>query len=373
MSGNGVRLSDERVVLHLSVGRKLAVKKATSCSKRFQAAVKALAKLLLVVAMTLGCESSASSQESFFQGKRITIVIGTQSGGSIVAARIIGQYLAKYIPGNPFISVQPMLGGAHIVATNHVFNIAKPDGLTLLAANPNVAIAQLVKEPAVRFDVNKFAWIGSSGPDGVVLTVRQDLPYHTFEQVQKADRELLVGTTAVGSNAYDFPLLLKEFAGAKFKLVSGYPANPDIVLAIERKEVDVWAAFAASVRPVVQQGLVRPLIRSRVPAPGFENLPVDETFTANPVGKALMAIKAAPLAIGRALAAPPGTAPETIHVLRNALAAALRDPQLEADFHKSQIDFSHISGDEVLRGFQALIRHGLEVQQDLMKHLKFGG
>ena len=306
--------------------------------------------------MTLAFCSRAWSDDSFYQGKRITILIGTQSGGSMVAARIISQHLGKYIPGNPSISVQPMLGGAHMVATNHVFNVAKPDGLTLLAANPNIAIAQLVKEEAVRFDVTKFAWIGSSGSDGVVLTIRSDLPYNTFEQVQKADRELFVGTTAVGSNAYDFPLLLKEFAGARFKLVSGYPANPDIVLAIERKEVEVWAAFAASVRPVVQQGIVHPLIRSRVPSPGFEHLPVDETFTNDPVGKALMAIKAAPLAIGRALAAPPGTPLERVGLLRKALAAALRDGELNADFRKSQIDFSHISGEEVQRGFTTLMR-----------------
>ncbi|HKY07134.1 MAG TPA: hypothetical protein VJQ55_02790, partial [Candidatus Binatia bacterium] len=236
---------------------------------------------LLVAAVNIAFCSFAWANDDFYRGKRITIVVGTQSGGTMVSSRIIGQHLGKYLPGNPTVHVQPMLGGAHMVATNHVFNIAKPDGLTLLAANPNIAIAQLVKEEAVRFDVTKFAWIGSSGSDGVVLSIRSDLPYKTFEQVQRADRELLVGTTSVGSNAYDFPLLLKEFAGARFKLVSGYPANPDIVLAVERKEVDVWAAFAASVRPVVQQGTVHPLVRSRVPSPGFEQLPVDETFTTN--------------------------------------------------------------------------------------------
>lgn len=367
------KLFTNPVALHFYASSMFATGQVKPRLGVFRAALKPTANILILVAMTLGFCSRAWSDEAFYQGKRITIVIGTQSGGSIVAARIISQYMGKYIPGHPSISVQSMLGGAHMVATNHVFNIAKPDGLTLLAANPNVAIAQLVKEEAVRFDVTKFAWIGSSGSDGVVLTVRPDLPYHTFEQVQKADRDLLVGTTAVGSNAYDFPLLLKEFAGAKFKLVSGYPANPDIVLAIERKEVDVWAAFAASVRPVVQKGTVRPLIRSKVPSPGFEHLPVDETFTTNPVGKALMAIKAAPLAIGRALAAPPGTAPVRINLLRNALAAALRDSQLQADFLKSQIDFSHISGDEVLRGFRSLMRQGLDVQQDLIRYLKFGG
>jgi tripartite-type tricarboxylate transporter receptor subunit TctC len=331
------------------------------------------ATLLFVIAMMLTFCTHALADESFYQGKRITILIGTQSGGSIVAARILSQYLGKYIPGNPTILVQPMLGGAHIVVTNHVFNIAKPDGLTLLAANPNVAIAQLVKEEAVRFDLTKFAWIGSSGSDGVVLTIRSDLPYKTFEQLQRADRELLVGATGVGSNAYDFPLLLKEFAGANFKMVSGYPANPDIVLAIERKEVEVWAAFAASVRPVVQKGVVHPLIRSSVPSPGFEHLPVDESFTTHPVGKALMAIKTAPLAIGRALAAPPATPPERVEVLRKALAAALGDPELEADFRKSQIDYRHISGSEVLRRFTALMKQAPDMQQQLAKYIKFGG
>jgi len=360
------------VAFHSSAIRNLpAIRGARSSS--FLKACRQMSSLLLVVATTLAFCSHAWPDDAFYQGKRITILIGTQSGGSMVAARIISQHLGKYIPGNPTILVQPMLGGGHMVATNHVFNIAKPDGLTLLAANPNVAIAQLVKEDALRFDVTKFAWIGSSGSDGVVLTIRSELPYKTFEQVQRADRDLLVGTTAVGSNAYDFPLLLKEFAGARFKLVSGYPANPDIVLAIERKEVDVWAAFAASVRPVVQQGTVHPLIRSSVPSPGFEQLPVDETFTTNPVGKALMAIKAAPLAIGRAIAAPPGTPPERINLLRKALAATLRDVELQADFRKFQIDFGYISGDEVLRGFTALMRQPPEVQQQLVKYIKFGG
>ncbi len=317
--------------------------------------------------------SSARAQARFYEGKAITILIGTTGGGSIVAARIIAQHIGKYIPGNPAVLVQPMLGGAHIVATNNVFNTARPDGLTLLAANPNIAIAQLIKVDGVRFDVRKFEWLGSSGSDGVILTVRSDLPYKTFEELRKADRELVVGTTGPGSNAHDFPLMLKEFAGAKFRFVSGYPANSDILLAIERKEVDIWTAFAATVRPVVQRGAVRPLVRARVPSPGFELLPVDETLTTNPVGKALMGIKGAPLAIGRALAAPPGTPADRVALLREALAKALKDPGLEADGRKAQIDFLHIPGDEVLKGISAILQQSPEVQQEMVKYIKFGG
>src|SRR3989338_2627151 len=283
-------------------------------------------RLLAGMAMTPFFFAPSRAQTPFYEGKAITILIGTQGGGSIVAARIIAQHVGKYIPGNPAVVVQPMLGGAHIVASNHVFNAAKPDGLTLLAANPNIAIAQLIKVDGVRFDVRKFEWLGSSGSDGVVLTIRSDLTYKSFDELRKADREMVVGTTGPGSNAHDFPLMLKEFAGAKFKIVSGYPANSDILLAVERKEVDIWTAFAATVRPVVERGAVRPLVRARVASPGFEHLPVDETLTTNAVGKALMGIKGAPLAIGRALAAPPGTPADRVALLREALAKVLRDP-----------------------------------------------
>ena len=86
----------------------------------------------------------------------------------------------------PAVIVQYMPGAAHLSATNHVFNVAKPDGLTILASNPQVAIAQLAKVEQVRFDVRKFIWIGSLGPDGVAFSVRSDLPYKSFEDIRKS-------------------------------------------------------------------------------------------------------------------------------------------------------------------------------------------
>src|SRR4029434_11295969 len=126
----------------------------------------------------------------------------------------------------------------------------------------NVGIAQLTRVEAARFDLRRFQWLGATGADRVARSIRSALPYKSWEELKKSERELVVGTTGPGSNAHDFPLLLKEFAGAKFEFVSGYPANSDILLAIERKEVDVWAAFAATVRPVAQRGTVRPLVRA---------------------------------------------------------------------------------------------------------------
>ena len=118
----------------------------------------------------------AWAQAPFYEGKTVTVVIGASGGSLEIAARIAARHLGKHLPGNPNVIVQNMTGAAHLVATNHVYNVAKPDGLTLLAANPNVGIAQLTKVEAARFDLRRFQWLGSTGADGVALSVRADFP-----------------------------------------------------------------------------------------------------------------------------------------------------------------------------------------------------
>jgi tripartite-type tricarboxylate transporter receptor subunit TctC len=309
-------------------------------------------------------------QSNFYEGKTVNIVIGAKSGSLAIAAQIVAHHLGKHLPGKPAVIVQQMPGAAHLLATNSVFNSAKPDGLTILAANPNVAIAQLSKVEQVRFDVRKFQWLGSSGADGVALSIRSDLPYKTFDDLKKADRELVAGTTGPGSNAHDFPLLLKEFAGLKLKLVSGYPANSDVLLAIERKEVDSWSALATTIKLAADRGAVRPLVRGRVAVKGFENLPVDEDLATSQLGKSLMAIKSIPLSIGRAFAAAPGTPADRVAMLREALQKAVNDPELIAEAQKAKIDVSFISHEQVLKDFTALLNQTPETLKEMGKYIK---
>jgi tripartite-type tricarboxylate transporter receptor subunit TctC len=329
-------------------------------------------RVLACMAWVISLDGFAWGQANFYEGKTITVVIGAKSGSLAIAAQIVAHHLGKYIPGKPAVVVQQMPGAAHLLATNHVFNIAKPDGLTLLASNPNVAIAQLSKVEQVRFDVRKFQWLGSSGADGVAFSIRSDLPYKSFEELKKADRELVAGTTGPGSNAHDFPLLLKEFAGLKLKLVAGYPANSDVLLAVERKEVDAWSALATTIKLAADRGVVRPLVRGRVAMPGFENLPVDEDLATNPLGKSLMAIKSIPGAIGRAYAAAPGTPADRLAMLREAFAKAAKDPEFLAEGKKAKIAFSYISHDQVSKDFTALLNQTPETLKEMGKYIKAG-
>jgi tripartite-type tricarboxylate transporter receptor subunit TctC len=330
--------------------------------------VAAAAALALAIA-----PASVSAQSSFYEGKTVSVIIGATGGSLDLAARIVTRHLGKHLAGHPNVVLQNMPGAAHLVATNHVYTVAKPDGLTLLAANPSVGMAQLTRVEAVRFDLRKFQWLGSSGADGVAMAIRPDLPYKSWQELKASGRELVVGTTGPGSNAHDFPLFLKEFAGAKFKLVSGYKANADILLAVERKEVDAWAAFATTIKLAADRGAVRPILRGRVAIAGFESLPIDEELATSPLGKAMMGIRAAPLVIGRAFAAPPGTPADRMAMLRDAFAKTVKDPEFIAEAKKAKIDTGYISAEEVARLFAGLLDQPPEVQKELVKYIKFGG
>ena len=236
--------------------------------------------------------SSAYAQTDFYRGKTISVVIGAKTGSLALTGQIVAQHLGRYIPGNPTVIFRQMPGGAHLGATGYVYNAAEPDGLTILAANPNVAMAELAGLPQVRFDIRKFEWLGSSGSDGALFSIRADLPYKTFQEFKQSGSELIAGTTGPGSNAYDMPLLLKEFAGANLKLLKGYAANSDILLAVERKEVDAYAALGTTIKLAVDRGAVRALVRARAPVPGFNDLPIDEDLATDPVGKSLSLITA---------------------------------------------------------------------------------
>src|SRR2546425_5485290 len=138
--------------------------------------------------------SSVRAQADFYKGKTVSVVIGARTGSLAIAAQLVTHHLGKHIPGNPSVIFRQQPGAAHLNATNQIFNVADPDGLTILAANPNVAMAQLAKVAQVRFDVRKFEWLGSSGSDGSMFSIRADLPYKTWQEFKDSGRELIVGT-----------------------------------------------------------------------------------------------------------------------------------------------------------------------------------
>src|SRR5688572_9952424 len=281
--------------------------------------------------------AAAPAVAQFYAGKTVTIVVGYKTGGGYDAtARVLARHLPKHIPGKPNVIVQNMPGANSIIAANHVYAVVKPDGLTIGTFNRNLPIAQLTNVNGVKYDMTKFAWIGSAASECTVLAIRTDLPYKTFEELRKSKQQIVIGATGPGANTYDFPLLLKEFLGANLKIVTGYQSSADIMLAIERKEVDGRAGSFTSIRPFMDRKLVKPVLRARATEPGVEGLPIDEDLAPTPRARAIMALRSAPEIVGRPYVMHPSTSAEHLKIMRDAFAGALKDKELVAEAGKAK-------------------------------------
>ena len=326
-----------------------------------------------VLAVLAALAVAPAAQAQYYAGKTVTIVVGYKTGGGYDAvARLLARHLPKHIPGKPTVIVQNMPGANSIIAANHVYNVAKPDGLTVATFNRNLPIAQLTGVQGVKFDVTKFAWVGSAASESTILAIRADLPYKSFEDLRKADKEIVIGATGPGANTYDFPLLLRELLGVKIKIVSGYPSSSDIMLAVERKEVDGRAGSYSSILRFIERGLVRPVIRARAVEPGIEKLPIDESFAPNARAKAIMALRSAPEVIGRPYVMHPDTPAEHLNAMRAAFAAAIKDPELAAEGKKAKMELEYVSGDKALEVMKEVLSQPKDIVEEFSKYIKFG-
>src|SRR2546423_7737871 len=149
----------------------------------------------------LACASLplAAAAQPNFSGKTVTLVVGYKPGGGYDAtARMLARHLPNHIPGKPTVIVQNMPGGNSIIAANHIYNVAKADGLTIGTFNRNLPIAQLTGVQGVKYDMTKFEWIGSVANETTILAVRNAPPYKTFVDLPDAKEDLIVGYNRPG-------------------------------------------------------------------------------------------------------------------------------------------------------------------------------
>ena len=200
--------------------------------------MKAILWLLLFLMWT----SEPRAQSPFYAGKTITVVAGVSAGSAYdLYARLMAQHMGKHIPGNPTFVVQNMTGAGSIIGANYIYNISKPDGLTIGAIQPSIFFNQLMNQKEVKFDWGKFTWIGSSDKSDHLLYMRADLPYKTLAEVRRAPEPPKCGSTGAGTSGSYIPKMLEEILGTKFTIVAGYQGGGEIDLAVERGELQCRA------------------------------------------------------------------------------------------------------------------------------------
>lgn len=321
----------------------------------------------------------AHAQAPFYQGKTIRIIVGTAPGNLYdLWARLIAAHMGKHIPGNPDFIVQNMPGAGHVVAANHLYSVAKPDGLTLIGSIiPSLYLNQLVGREEIQFDWAKYSWIGSPARGGSQMYMRADTPYKTIEDVRSAKEPPKCGATGVtGPDSY-LPKLLQEVVGAKFTIVTGYPGGSDIDLAVERGEVHCRAftieAFFGR-EPYTtwrKNGFVRNLFQTgerrdaRLPdTPTVAELM--KQHKTPEAGRRLATVLLAAGDMGRPMFGPPGVPADRLKILREAFAKTMNDPQFQAEVKKRNYEFDPVDGE----GLQALAKEVTSQPPDVVERLK---
>ncbi len=330
-----------------------------------------LCSFVFVVMLCLTLSLGAPLAAPYYEGKRIKMIVGFGAGmGYDRISRLIAKHLPKYIPGKPIVIVENMPGASSMIAANRIYSLEKPDGLTIGSINRGLPFAQLTKAEGARFDLLKYSWIGSMAVETTVLAIRADLPYKTFDELRKSKALIHMGDMGSGGSVTQFTILARDFLGLNIKTVV-YPASPDVMLALERKEIDGRAGTYSSFRPFIERGLLRLVLRGRVAEPEIESLPVNEDLTTDKTGKTLMAMLSVVDKIGRPYVAPPGTPPEIINILREAFAGVARDPEAKEEAKKMMMEIAYLPEGECMNVLHYLFSQPEDIIKEFSRYAKF--
>jgi tripartite-type tricarboxylate transporter receptor subunit TctC len=307
-------------------------------------------RITLVAALVAASAAPLSAQpvEPAFAGRTITIYVGYTAGGSYdLYGRLISRHLGRHLAGNPTVVVQNMPGAGSLKAANYLYEVAPRDGTALGIVVESTALEQALANPAAQYDAAKFTYVGRVATSNNIFMMWHGAKVQSIAEA-KLTPALLAGT-GPGSIAETIPKLLNAFLGTKFKLISGYPASTEAMLAMERGEVDgassSWAAVKVARQDWLREKKIRIILQTtpeRIPE--LPDAPSLGEIGTTPEDRQVFGLYASGSAIGRSLIGPPGIAAERVMALRAGFDAMVDDPEFVADVRKLDVELDPLPG-----------------------------
>jgi tripartite-type tricarboxylate transporter receptor subunit TctC len=291
----------------------------------------------------------AFAQTSFFQGKTITIIQGRDPGGTgDLRVRALVPFLQKYIPGNPTIVMEFMPGGGSRKAANHVFQTARPDGLTIGNLSAGMVSLAVLGETGVLYDINKFHYLGSPySTYHSVFVTRKEAGFDTIEKLRAATG-VKIGAQSVGFSTYNEGRLFAYILGLKDPLFIAAFGGAELDPALMRGEIDGRATGPDTIlkrNPEwIQKGLanIHAIMETpkgdKHPHPFFAKLPELETFAKNDLERKVIALQRAFRVTGTPFVLPPATPKDRVAILQEAFRKTYLDPEFAKEYRKLTSD-----------------------------------
>lgn len=315
-----------------------------------------LALSLIMAAGTARADAIAD----FYKGKTVNMIVGPAPGGDYdLAARLVGRYIVKHLPGQPGLLVQNMPGAGGIAAINHMYNVAAKDGSVIAVMQRAMPQLAYIGTEGVRFDPNKFTYLGtmsSYAGDAFPLFIRSERPVKSWQDITaEGGKKIVMGAVGTGSTNLTFPLIAKNALHLNIDVIRGYSGATAIYLAMERGEVDGQAAGFASIkaaqRAAYDAGNFRILIQfgRTTRLPELADIPTGEELATDPKDKALIAFAEAPFFMAMPFIAPPNLPAERAKALQKAFDEAVADQGFRDEAEKFHLDASPLDGEAVAK------------------------
>jgi tripartite-type tricarboxylate transporter receptor subunit TctC len=309
---------------------------------------------MVILAAMLMWPMPLVAQESFFKGKTVRIVVGFAAGGGFdTYSRAMARYWGRHIPGNPSIIVENMAGAGSLIAANHVYKAARPDGLTIGNFGGGLFMQQLKGGAGIEFDARKFEFLGVPVQDNRSCAFTKASGITSMERWMAAKTPVKVGATAPGDLVHDGPKILQAALGLPIHLVSGYKGTADIRLAAEAGELAGgcwgWDSIKATWSRALESGDAVVVVQM-VSKPHFDlpKVPLAISYAKSDDARQLIETGVTiPAITNRPYVVTPGTPKDRVQMLRKAFDATMKDPEFVADAKKSRIDLEPIGGEEV--------------------------
>lgn len=317
--------------------------------------------VVLVLAASTLCAQTA---KNFYEGKTISYLVGsTPGGGNDLSARMVARHWERHIPGKPRIDIINKPGAGGMIAMNELYNLRKPDGFSVVAVNTSALFATAAGEEAIKFELQKFIWVGQCFDDAQTLLMRTATPYTSFDAIRKANKDGKL--PKMGAQSLDHPSsvvvrIVGHILGLDFHVIPGYPGTPQILLDIERGALDGRAfstgSFFATKREWLKTGFIKPLLTSR-PVRDKRLPEVPSVNEIAPAGsKGLLNALYASQNLSRSVALGPGVPAERVKILRDSFALMTKDELFLKEAEKMGIEIELIRGEEMNRDMEATIR-----------------
>jgi tripartite-type tricarboxylate transporter receptor subunit TctC len=299
--------------------------------------------LMSINSFLIAAPAAAQTIADFYHGRQITLMVGSSPGGGYDAvARLVARHLGKHIPGNPNVIVEDTPGGGSITMTNRIYRVEPQDGTILGLVQNGILLAQLTGQPAVQFDVAKLNWLGSVSSEVSLVVAWYTAPVKTA-------RDLFVKQFIVGGTGPTSPLevsarLLNATIGAKFKIIGGYPGQADVLLAMERGEVEGtadrnWSEIKTQHSDLLEQKKLNLILQVALKkAPDLPDVPLAMDFIKDDTDRQIAQLYLGLKEIARPILAGPGVPKVRLEALRAAFMMLKDDAGFKIDAEKSGME-----------------------------------